>query len=355
MKTLKTPFTVRGDCYYCPLSFSLDCYWNCLVDCHHCYFRRLNRTWGQELRPIDTEQAADQLDRGLRNKNPKSSLAHCLAAKKTIRVGNKTDPFQPVEREYQCSKRMIEALCSRKWSFVIQTRCTELMEQEVGPLLMEYASIAAVMPVVSPGWDKDWEFLERGRTTPPRQRLATLRRLTQGGVNGGVNGEPFIPGYHTVADFENVMKLLVEYGIPSYNTYNFHFNEYVAKRLVAIGVDIEAIWYYNQDDQWKKILAELILIAKKYQIKLGCPDFVNTGSGYREPSNTCCGIQVPNPTRFNTHWWKKLAQKGCSVDQIVEKTWDGVGEKERGRQIIVGEVDDLYTLKDAGFDLGEML
>ena len=206
------------------------------------------------------------------------------------------------------------------------------------------------MPVISPGLSKDWEILEKKSTTAPRLRLKTLRYLDGLGLNVGVNGEPFIPGYHTVNDFEKTLKLLKEYKIKSYNTYNFHFNAFVAKRLHAIGIDIEKIWYYNRDKYWKPILQQLLDLSKKYDIILGCPDFVNSGPKWREKANTCCGINVPNPCTFNTHHWKKMLQKGIdyTFQEIIDYTYDGIGDRELARMIVSGEECKMYTMKDAG-------
>ena len=93
----KHGLSVRGDSLYCPLPISYDSYFNCLTNCYHCYFRRLNHIWGKELKPSNPEALKKKLLNGLKNKNPKSVLARCLSQKKTIRIGNKADPYQKVE------------------------------------------------------------------------------------------------------------------------------------------------------------------------------------------------------------------------------------------------------------------
>ena len=349
MKLLENPLSVRGDSVYCPLAFSLDSYWNCLCDCAHCYLRRMNRTWGDDLRPANVESLDRRLANGLKNPNPKSPLAHCLKNKKTIRWGNKSDPFQPAERQFRISKKIFKILIKHNWTFVIQTMNTDvLMEYERLIGLALDRDLITVMPVVSPGLDKDWEILERKATNPPAERLSDLSELMDIGVPGGVNGEPFIPGFHTVKDFEDTLILLKEYGINRYNTYNFHFNEFVAKRLHEIGIDIEKIWFYNQDKQWKPILQKLLALAKKYDIILGCPDFINTGPDWVEQANTCCGIDVPNPCTFNTHIWKKMAQEK-KLDMIsFSKTNDGSGNWKEGHKVAFGKSSAFYTLKESG-------
>jgi DNA repair photolyase len=352
MKQLKNSLTIRGDSLYCPLPLSLDTYGNCMVDCVHCYFRNLNAVWGQDLKPVDLELLDKTLTNGPLNKNPKTPLAHCLAQKKTIRFGNKADPFQPAELEHRVSQSALKLLIKHKWTFVIQTRFTHIMMEYLDLLQQAHAEhLVTVMPVISPGLDNDWAVLERNQTTPIYTRLKQAKQLIDLGIPVGVNGEPFIPGYHTVDDFEHTLQMLKMFKIPSYNTYNFHFNAFVAKRLHAIGIDIEKIWFYNQDTQWRPILQQLLDLAKQYGITLGCPDFVNSGRLWRERANTCCGIEVQNPCTYNTHHFKRAAQRGKTLQQILDETYDGSADFEQGRAIILGTKTDMFNLKDAGFDI----
>jgi len=347
----KSPLSVRGDYFYCPLCFSLDSYWMCEYDCPVCFLRRLNRVWGTDQRVADPEKVRKKLARP--PKNPKSLVAWMIRLKKTIRFGNKSDPFQKsTERQYRVSRRMLEVLRDLEWSVVLQTKTTEVVLEYMDILKGFPPGYVVVMPVISPGGDKDWEVLEDSGPTPPSQRLEDLGFLRREGISVGVNGEPFIPGYHTLEDFREMMKLLKSHGISTYNTYNLHLNPHVARRLVEKGLDLEKIWYMNQDPQWRKILPELIQIAEEEGIELGCPDFVNSGR-YCGRANTCCGVDVPNPCRFNTHFWKRLLVEGKDPEAVVEETWEGYGDRELGERIVRGEPsDEIYTMGDVDGLLG---
>ena len=344
---LKSGIIVRGDSLYCPLSLSADSYSNCGADCWPCYFRRLNYVWDKELRPLDVENFQRTLANGLKNKNPKSSLAWALKQKKTIRFGNKTDPFQEAEKVYRVSKQVLQILGKYKWSFVIQTMFTNTMMDYMDELI-EMKDLCIVQPIISPGAESDWDRLERRRTTPIQDRIDHIAFLKSKGVSVGVIGEPFIPGYHTVVQFEEIVKRLKSHGVNNYNTYSFHNNAFVMRRLHAIGIDIEKIWYYNRDEHWKPILQQLIEIAKKYNVILGCPDFVNAGK-YVEDANTCCGISVPSPTTWNMMTMKrKMILQGKTFEQAVEESWDHVGDYEYGIKAFKGEIPNVYSLVDAG-------
>lgn len=350
MKTsASSGLSLRGDSLYCPLSFSLDTYSNCLCDCWHCYLRRLNYVWGglDKISAIDTDVLQKKLSSGLKNTNPKSPLAHAIKSKKTIRFGNKSDPFQPVEKEHMASYKALRILFDLQWPTVIQTMCTGIMTD----YLLEMAPAAkyfVVQPIISPGGEIDWERLERRRTTPISDRLTDIKKLLKVGFFCAVNGEPFIPGFHEEFMFEDTIKRLKSAGIKHYNTYNFHFNDFVAKRLVKIGIDIEKIWEMNQDKNWKPILARLFDIADKHGVVLGCPDFVNMPSDRRNETNTCCGIDVPSPTTFNTHIWRNMVIDGKPTDEIIAETFDGIGDVEEGQKVLRGKSSEFYTMADAG-------
>jgi hypothetical protein len=92
----------------------------------------------------------------------------------------------------------------------------------------------------------------------------------------------------------------------------------------------------------------LIDLAKKYDIVLGCPDFVNSGN-YVEASNTCCGVEVDNPCRWNIIMMKKfLLINGVTFEEAAKMCWDGVGNYEEGLKSFKGENPNSYSLKDCG-------
>jgi len=344
-KLLKQGLHIRGDSLYCPLAFSLDSYGNCEADCTHCYLRRLNEVWGKDLKPLDLENFERTLVNGLKNKNPKSPLAYAIHFKKTLRFGNKTDPFQNAEKEYKASSEALKILQRLEWPVVIETKFLENMMENYDTLV-EMKKHLHIMPVISPGYDLDWEKFENRLTDFPPYRMQLLSDLGRAGFRVGINGEPFIPGYHQVSEFERMMKRLKHYNIPSYNVYNLHFNAFVAKRLHAVGVDIEKVWYYNSDEHWKPILQQLIDLAKKHDIILGSPDFVNSGWDYYEQSNTCCGVNVDNPCTWNVITIKRNMQEGKTLEESIEHCWDGVGSYEEGEQVFLGKSADMFSLKD---------
>lgn len=344
MVFLEIPVTMRGDSAYCPLPLSLDTYGNCETDCLHCYFRRLNHIWGKDLKPARMEAIKKQLTPGPRAKNP---VTMAVRMNKTIKIGNKTDPYQAPEKALKITRKALFFLTQRRISFVIQTRSTELLLRDID-LLKDYKDLVTIMPVITAGLERDWVTFERKRTTHPLKRLEHVQYLKDMGFNVGINGEPFIPGFHTVTEAENLLKMISQIGT-SWNTYNFHENEFVYKRMAKLpGVDIVHIWEQNKDEHWKGYLKEIIRISKDLGVTLGCPDFINSGD-YVEKSNTCCGINVPNPFKFNAVNFKKRFLNGMSKESILSECWEGIGDYEEG-ETLFKKNQKIYTLEDIRYE-----
>lgn len=292
---------------------------------------------------MDIEAFENQVRRAIDGKS-NDPLAVAIRSRKSVYVGAKSDPYQNAELIHGVSRRALEFLLKNGFHLVVTTMFTENMERD-RELFEKYRPQITILPIVSPGLDRDWEILEKRGTTRLTKRLEHAAEWMKRGFRVGINGEPFIPGFHTLNDFRETVRRIKDLGLSSYNTYYLHFNDWNAKKMHEAGVDIERVWELNQDKPWKPILAELIRIAEEEGVTLGCPDFVNSGT-YTEPTNTCCGVDVPNPTTFNFHHWKRLALQGRSVDEIIELTWDGVGDKEEGRRILRGEVPKMFSLYD---------
>lgn len=332
-KVFKSAVGIRGDMLYCPLPLYIDSYWTCEPNCAHCFARKLNRTWGQDFRAADVED----VKRKLLSKRGNSPLKMAIQQRKTIRFGNKSDPFQDCEIKHGISTEILKFLVEQNWDVVIETKYPRRAWEMTG-----LGPNCSVLAQITVGLEGDWKLFEYERTENPVERIKTLSQLKKKGFRVGVNGEPFIPGYHTIKQFEDMIKLLKSNKIGSCNIYNLHMNDLVTKNLFNLGLDIEKIWDMNQDEPWRKILRKLIEIADQHGIVLGCPDFVNSGWDNIQKSNTCCGLDVENPCTFNTHHFKLAIQNG---ENPLEK-WDGVGEYPEGEKIVNGSKSNMYTLRD---------
>lgn len=351
MQEYKNPIVIRHNHVNCPLPLTLESYWNCDADCIHCMGRKLNQIWGKEQRVTNPEKVKSHLIKILNSKPSANPITKALQLKKAIWLGRKSDPYQTIDIEKKVTRELVKTLIELDWSFVICSRyITEALRDE--DLFLNPKSKMVFLMELTPGGDSDWEIFEHKRTTRPEKRLRIIKNWMSKGINCGVRGEPFIPGYHTEEQFRDTLKRLRSFGIKSYNTYNLHMNEYTLKRMHAIGIDIEKIWRHNQDDLWRPIQQKLCQIADEENIILGCPDFVNTPKGWIQKTNTCCGVDVKNSFKFNTHVWKRALQIGnISKDNLISRTWEGLGNQkdlDLAEQILFGRKNkDVYTMEDA--------
>jgi DNA repair photolyase len=312
--------------------------------------RRLNKIWGEEQRASDPQKIAKKLMDSQKIEHPKSPIATAMKLRKTLWIGRKSDPYQPIELSLNVTRGIVRTLVDLNWSYVICTRYPSNAIKDKN-LFLRNPKLCSVLIEITPGEESDWEIFERERTDPIDKRLKIARTWKACGINIGIRGEPFIAGYHTTAQFRSVLKRIKSYGINSYNTYNLHMNEYTLKRLHSIGLDIERIWNHNQNAIWGKLQRELCQIADEEGVCLGCPDFVNQPANRISMCNTCCGVNVPNPFKYNTHSWRNQILNGGQKTKVLQDSWESIGnadDKSRASTIIFGRSKDLFTMKDAG-------
>jgi DNA repair photolyase len=351
MDVYKNPITVRGGHLTCPLPLALESYWTCEADCLHCVGRRLNKTWGNEQRAANPECVKNLLKNALLNKNPQSIKAQALHSKKVLFLGRKADPYQSIEIEKKVTQRLVQVLLELDWPMVICSRYQSNMGRDTD-LFLKKRKLIHILVEITPGAESDWEVFEHKKPSQIEHRLQIAKTWQDLGIKVGVRGEPFIPGYHTIKQFRDILKRLRSYGLMSYNIYNLHMNEYTIKRFYNIGLDIEKIWRCNQDAHWKLVQKKLCQIADEEGIELGCPDFVNVPVNWMSGVNTCCGIDVQDAFTYNTHNWRKLILQRETGQEVLRRSWEGIGtteDKTQAEVIVFGKYSkEFYTMRNAG-------
>jgi DNA repair photolyase len=343
MTPYRSGLGVRGDHLYCPLAFGLDLYWGCEFDCSFCFCRGLNRTWGREIRAVDVGELTRKLLSPGKGTAPE---VRCAEMRKTLRLGNKSDWFQP-EAEARFGRpalQMLRVLRDAEWSVKVETRGQLIGEPPYFDLIADMK--AAVTVSVMIGGSDDWKKFHP-QSADPLFLLTVAGEFRRRGHQVSVITEPFLPGYHTTAQFITFLDVVKSVGLDAVNVYNLHLTEFVAKRIYNLpGVDIERIWVENQDDRWGCTLLELIQIAESKGIYLGMPDFVNSGR-YLERFNTCCAVAVPNPLRYNYPTFKRhILRKGSLSLEDLHDMYEGIGPSPE--ELFADRRIGRYGLHDMG-------
>lgn len=111
----------------------------------------------------------------------------------TLAMSGVTDPYQPVERRLQITRRCLEVLARFRNPVGIITK-NRLVTRDID-ILRELAAHGAVAVNISvTSLDRSLQQILEPRTSPPQARLAAIRQLNAAGIPVGVIVAPIIPG-----------------------------------------------------------------------------------------------------------------------------------------------------------------
>ncbi len=184
-----------------PFDYSLNAYRGCEHGCIYCYARPshayLNLSPGLdfETRLFAKPEAAQLL---------RAELAKPSYRCSPIALGSNTDPYQPIEREWQITRQILEVLAECRHPLSIVTK-SALIERDVD-LLARLARDRLVQVFISvTTLDTELARKLEPRAASPRRRLQAIERLNAAGVPCGVMAAPVIP-FLTDAELDNILQ-----------------------------------------------------------------------------------------------------------------------------------------------------
>ncbi|MGH9672743.1 MAG: radical SAM protein [Bryobacteraceae bacterium] len=179
----------RCDSAGVPFRWTINPYRGCEFGCQYCYARYTHEF--MELRdPLQFEEKIYA-----KRWNPdafRSDLARVPRDEK-IAIGTATDPYQPAERRYGITRRILEVLrTQRGLSFGLTTK-SDLVARDA-PLLAEIGRHNAVSVCLTiTTLDANLARLLEPRAPRPELRLRALATLASYGVRAGVACSPVMP------------------------------------------------------------------------------------------------------------------------------------------------------------------
>jgi DNA repair photolyase len=104
-----------------------------------------------------------------------------------------TDPYQPVERRLEITRRCLEVLAEFRNPVGVITK-SDLVTRDVDILadLARHDCASATLSITT--LSKDLKRVMEPRAALPEKRLEAIRRLSEAGIPTGVNVAPVIPG-----------------------------------------------------------------------------------------------------------------------------------------------------------------
>ena len=179
---------------------SINPYRGCEHGCIYCYARPTHAYQGLspgldfETRLFVKPDAHELLLR---------ELADAKYQPQMIALGTNTDPYQPIERKWRLTRRILEVLREAGHPVGIVTKSVMVLRDL--DILSEMASknlakVALSVTTVDPGLARAME----PRASTPQKRLEAIRRLSQAGVPTAVMVAPIIPAIND-AEIERIL------------------------------------------------------------------------------------------------------------------------------------------------------
>ncbi|WP_432754826.1 PA0069 family radical SAM protein [Pseudomonas sp. WMBT8] len=172
-----------------PFDRSINPYRGCEHGCIYCYARPSHAYWDMspgldfETKLIAKSNAAQVLEQQL------SKPGYVCAP---INLGSNTDPYQPIEREYQITRQTLQVLLRYRHPVTIVTKGSLILRDL--DLLTELARQRLVAVMISlTSLDDELKRILEPRAAAPKARLRAIRVMREAGIPVGVLCSPMIP------------------------------------------------------------------------------------------------------------------------------------------------------------------
>jgi DNA repair photolyase len=169
---------------------SINPYRGCEFACHYCYarytheFMELREPHAFERQVYMKENAAWLLRQELRTLDPNEAIA----------IGTATDPYQPIERDAQITRSLLEVFATQRGLRIGLVTKSALVLRDIDLLLQiaEHNSITLNLTITT--LDTKLARILEPRAPRPDLRLDALHKLRSAGLRVGVLCCPLLPG-----------------------------------------------------------------------------------------------------------------------------------------------------------------
>jgi DNA repair photolyase len=201
--------------------WSINPYVGCAFGCAYCYARYAHRytleraaasdpadehlqrdlatmpPWlAFERRIFVKQNAGDALRKTLRRDGPRYQLLR----KEGVVIGTATDPYQPAERRFRVTRRILETIAEHPGMPVTIITKSPLVTRDVDILARISARADVTVHVSLITTNRDLARRIEPRAPTPESRLRAIARLAEAGIDVGVNAMPVLPGITDGAD-----------------------------------------------------------------------------------------------------------------------------------------------------------
>lgn len=193
-----------------PMDLTINPYRGCEFGCRYCYARYTH----QWLDHPDPESFEKHLYAKL---DAPAVLAGELARRdlrgRSIAIGTATDPYQPLERQLQITRGILEALAGTRGARISLLTKSDLVTRDLDLLqkLDERHELTVCLTLVT--LDRALQRKLEPRAPTPEKRLDALRRLAEAGLRCGSSYAPLMPEVNgSVEAIESVLSAVAAAG-----------------------------------------------------------------------------------------------------------------------------------------------
>jgi hypothetical protein len=285
------PLSASSKFGLCGLPIRMDTYKNCSHGCRYCFANnRVIMEFEKDLQ-IGDEEAFERRLRRIFDDNAvnKNKLLDVLLSQGvTIHCGGMSDPFQPSEKKFRATEKIVSIANRYNLSILFSTKGTSTYGVDIKPELHTFQlSITNV----------DNRVDIEPNVAPIKKRYEFYRSLKDRGFKVGIRIQPFIPG---ISD-ERIVEM-------------FHDSDYFT---------IEGLKIVPQNEQHKKFIFDGLGIKKEYFTQMG---LLNLKPEYREKLyepilEELERLQIPYSIADNDMHYISSG-KCCCGDALIKKSTD---------------------------------
>lgn len=193
-----------------PFDRSINPYRGCEHGCIYCFARPTHAYYGLspgidfETKLFQKPDAPQLLEQELRNPRYRPAV---------IVLGANTDPYQPIERDLQLTRRILQVLAEFRHPVAIVTK-SPLVLRDLDILAPLAAQSLAMVTLSVTTLDRTLARKMEPRAATPGRRLAAIRALGEAGVPVGVLAAPMIPALNDT-ELEAILAAAAEAGATS--------------------------------------------------------------------------------------------------------------------------------------------
>lgn len=354
IKTLKpeeeysSPINVNNQLYYCGVPFRLDTYNGCTHGCIYCFVRAAELTSAARKNRGDTILLADPnaveriMSVGRLTQQERAAVAiEWVRHRVPIHWGGMSDPFQPCERKYGLSKRLMQTFSIHKYPVIISTKGTMMAEPEYLKLLEE--GKYGVQVTVLTDNDEIAARIEPGAPSAT-ERLRALEILAERGIWTAVRIQPMVPNSKIEFELPRYLEKLAKIGVKHVMAEGYKVpvrNEVGMKKMWDLFPEAKSAYMFSKSEgfewhlpSWRKWKYVKVMIEECH--KLGMTygaadnDMRDMGDGA-----CCCGADfIPGFENF----WRYQASQAAVIAK--EKGW-----------VHLDDMQQFWTGGDKGFSV----